>query len=417
MKTSVKTMNPEQLFRRRSKIDPKPQYQRRPVWNDKKKQLLIDTIMREFDIPKIYLNEATRGPFDFEVVDGQQRLRAMWDFHDNKFPLGKASKDLPPPLGDLSGKYHRDLTPDQQDVFQLFPVSITEIRSASPREIRMLFLRLQEGESLNPAEKRNAMPGEMRDFVDDLAENHPVFGKINVKSPRFQHQDFAAHVVLIQLLNGATDVKAKNLQQMYEEKEKFDKTSPDARKISRILNYMDRVLTTKPPEMDIKWGFVDLYWAISTLEDDYDLKGSENEVCTAYIRFEKRRRKYGKNPSVLLEPPVSEQDRDLYNYIEAFKKDGAHKNNLLTRYGVYKNMILEGLPGLVPKDPKRAFSPDQRMAIWRRDSCKCKNCGKSIKFNEMEADHVVPHSRGGKTTVDNGQSLCKPCNGTKGASV
>jgi hypothetical protein len=417
MYATWKSMNPGQLLRWQPKIDPKPQYQRRPVWSDKKKQLLIDTIMRGFDMPKIYLNEIKRGNFVWEVVDGQQRLRAMWEFQENRFPLGKDSKDLPPPLGDLSGKYYQDLTPDQQDVFLLFDVSLTEIRGASPEEIRELFLRLQEGESLNPAEKRNAMPGEMRDFVDDLAEHHPIFGKINVKSPRFQHQDFVAHVVLIELLNGATDVKAKNLQEMYKEKKIFDKTSSDAKKISRILNYMDRVLTTKPPEMDIKWGFVDLYWAISTLDEEYVLRGSENDVCNAYISFEMRRRKYREDSSVLLGHSATEQDRDLYDYIEAFKKDGAHKKSLRERHRVYKNMILEGLPGLVPKDPKRAFSPDQRLAIWRRDSCECKKCGKKIDINEMEADHVIPHSRGGKTTVENGQSLCKPCNAAKGASV
>ena len=72
---------------RRSKIDPKPPYQRGPTWQEPKRQLLIDTILRNYDMPKLYLRRLARGTdFEHEVADGQQRLRAIWDFMDGGFP-------------------------------------------------------------------------------------------------------------------------------------------------------------------------------------------------------------------------------------------------------------------------------------------------------------------------------------------
>src|SRR3989338_3746144 len=77
------------IVRREPKIDPKPEYQRSPVWSRKQKQLLIDTILRDLDIPKFYLRDLTDGQYESEVVDGQQRLRAIWGFRKGEFSLAK----------------------------------------------------------------------------------------------------------------------------------------------------------------------------------------------------------------------------------------------------------------------------------------------------------------------------------------
>ena len=45
----------------------------------------------------------------------------------------------------------------------------------------------------------------------------------------------------------------------------------------------------------------------------------------------------------------------------------------------------------------------------------CPICGKHFEFEEMHADHIVPWSKGGKTTPDNCQMLCRDCNLKKGA--
>lgn len=88
--------NVDQAVRRKARIDPRPTYQRAPVWNTARKQLLIDTILRGYDIPKLYLRKLNgTGTHEHEIVDGQQRLRTLWEFVEDKFELGSESETLP----------------------------------------------------------------------------------------------------------------------------------------------------------------------------------------------------------------------------------------------------------------------------------------------------------------------------------
>src|SRR5689334_334909 len=103
-------MSVDQVHRRQKDINPRPQYQRSPIWNLAKKQLLIDTILRSYDMPKFYLRQLHKEEaFEWEVVDGQQRLRAIWEYLNDGFELSaEYSMDLPE-FGDLSGKKYSDL--------------------------------------------------------------------------------------------------------------------------------------------------------------------------------------------------------------------------------------------------------------------------------------------------------------------
>ena len=58
----------------------------------------------------------------------------------------------------------------------------------------------------------------------------------------------------------------------------------------------------------------------------------------------------------------------------------------------------------------RAFDQDEKITMYNRQEGKCAICGKPFDINDMQADHVVPWSKGGKTTLDNGQMLCVECN-------
>ena len=75
MKTIMKHWDIDKIHRWQSKINPKPQYQRTPVWSLQKKQMLIDSVLRGYDLPKFYLRaDDTTSKYAYEVVDGQQRL-------------------------------------------------------------------------------------------------------------------------------------------------------------------------------------------------------------------------------------------------------------------------------------------------------------------------------------------------------
>ena len=160
-----------------NRIDPTPDYQRPPAWTKKQKQLLVDSILREYDIPKMYWRTVNRPDgIKYEVIDGQQRLRTIWEFRAGEFAL---PKDTDPVGGFVyAGKTYGELDLDVSTIFDAYPVDIVIVDDALQNdqedEVRDMFLRLQNGSTLKAQEKRNAMPGQMRNFIKSLAQ-HPFF--------------------------------------------------------------------------------------------------------------------------------------------------------------------------------------------------------------------------------------------------
>ena len=88
----------------------KAPFQRNPVWTDKQKAFLMDTMLRGYPIPELYIQEyADSGGNDrYTVVDGQQRLRACIEFIDGKFALDPEDS---PDFGDM---FFKDLSDEQK---------------------------------------------------------------------------------------------------------------------------------------------------------------------------------------------------------------------------------------------------------------------------------------------------------------
>ena len=334
------------VVERRARIDQSPVYQRGAVWTLRQQQRLIDSILRGYDIPKLYFSR--RGsvePYEHDVTDGQQRLIAIWRFFADEYPLGPDSEDVPD-FGDLSGAHYSDLPEGAQDRLKLFHLTICEIADATETEIRELFLRLQEGASLNPAEKRNAMLGGMRDFVARLGEEHPVFPLTWISNGRFGWHNLAAHAVRLELAEGPADVKASDLRKMYEDHDQFNQEDPAARRAERVLDYMTRVLHSKPRAMSIKWGFVDLYLAISRLlhRSDVDLDNQEQSFLLMFEAFEKQRLAVEDLADLGANAKENEDYKYLFNYIDSFTKDGAVKKNIERRHQVYLWFLSAEIP-------------------------------------------------------------------------
>ena len=68
-------------------------------------------------------------------------------------------------------------------------------------------------------------------------------------------------------------------------------------------------------------------------------------------------------------------------------------------------------PNAVKQRELEDFTPEQKKQIFERDIYRCVQCGRrQDEGYELHADHRVPKDRGGKATVDNGQTLCSVCN-------
>lgn len=110
-----------------------PYFQRNLVWRDTHRRDFIDTILKGYPFPQIFL---ARGPLDVEnmtasqaVVDGQQRLNAIREFVDGKLAVG--------------GRYFKDLTHDEKESFLKYEVPIIDFDlNADDGRLKEVFHRL-----------------------------------------------------------------------------------------------------------------------------------------------------------------------------------------------------------------------------------------------------------------------------------
>ena len=183
----------------RATINTNPDYQRPAVWSSAQKQLLVDSILRGYDVPKFYLRQVSKKPEKFDVVDGQQRTRAIWEFFDGGYGLPKDADELDG--NPIAGLKYQELPLDIRLKWEIYNLDVVVMAEADEEETREMFLRLQNGTSLKAQEKRNAMPGIMRDFVKTIA-SHPIFSVCNFTNSRYVYDQVAAQMVLLELSGG-----------------------------------------------------------------------------------------------------------------------------------------------------------------------------------------------------------------------
>jgi len=115
-----------------------PDFQRGSVWRDSAKSFLIDSILRGMPVPKILFRtriDRTTMQIVREVVDGQQRLRAIIAFAENKLPLGHRSQEL-------AGLTYADLSDGDQDNFLAYKLTTEQLINATNEDVLEIFSRI-----------------------------------------------------------------------------------------------------------------------------------------------------------------------------------------------------------------------------------------------------------------------------------
>ncbi len=144
-------------------IELNPGYQRRSVWKDnKKKSLLIESLMLRIPIPAFYFYENEDGKY--QVIDGQQRLTTIKEFVDGGFRLSKLEY-----LGtEYNKKKFKDLDTKYVQRIYRTQIAVNILDARSPKNVIYdIFRRVNTGGvNLNPQEMRNAIcKQEVRDFL------------------------------------------------------------------------------------------------------------------------------------------------------------------------------------------------------------------------------------------------------------
>ena len=340
------------------RINLEAEYQRGIVWSKGQRLFLIDSILRGYDLPKIFLRKLPDGsPFLFDVIDGKQRITSIWEFLSDKIRLPRNAEF--PGIPDVRGKTWSELPPAAQDIVQFARITVSELETENDEEIRDLFLRLQKGEPLNPAERRNAIPGSVRDFVADTLSRHEVWDETRIKPDRGAREEISAIVLALIIENGPTGLKSADLEELYETGE-VEPTDDIATSAISLLDTLYAIARTETGALRTRWGIVDLSLSIMRMEQE-GIEVLPSSVMAFFQDFEVERRQAtteladlrstvvdlsaADSPSDLrLELPAI--NVDMLTYVNAFSRDGATRGNVQARAEVMISRLREYLQGI-----------------------------------------------------------------------
>jgi hypothetical protein len=407
-----------------------PEYQRGAVWTASQKKKLVDSVLRGYPIPLIYLHHITQAAGGlvsqrFEIIDGQQRINALADFADGAFKLFDPVKDeaearfpefikrQPCPW---AGKNFQDLEKAHRDQFVETGLRIVKIETDNPNEARDLFVRLQAGMPLNSQEKRDAWPGQFTDFVlrlggkSGLAKypGHDFFNDL-MKAKRVQDRgkfrQLAAQLAILFFTHretgGFRDINAPAIDDYYYEHLDFDASADDARRLGEVLDKLVYLLNDQKRPKIIGHEAIHLVLLIDSLLDDYSRSWEQN-FASAFDWF---RAELKASLQTRYDSPPSEF---WINYGVGTRVNSDRADVIQRRHEFFVESMQSKL-NLQLLDPRRGYGSLERELTYYQERKKCFVCGADVPWNEAEIHHVTRHSRGGPTSPDNGALVHSHC--------
>jgi hypothetical protein len=221
----------------------KAPFQRNPVWTDRQKSSLIDTILLEYPIPELYMQEITdaNGEQKHVLVDGQQRIRAVLSYIANELELDEESPHW-------AGLSFDDLTPDDRKKIFEYNFVVRLLPEMPDEELRAIFQRINRNTvTLNSQELRHATYwGPFIKLMEELADlefwaSSSLFSANDRR--RMLDVEFVSELA-VAYLNGLQN-KKKNLEEFYQQYEtKFDQSEKVRTTFVQILGEAERLLPT-----------------------------------------------------------------------------------------------------------------------------------------------------------------------------
>jgi hypothetical protein len=414
-----------------------PEYQRGEVWTPAQKKRLIDSVLRGYPIPLIYLHHIKtevggHKREDFEIIDGQQRINSLSDFKDGAFKIFHPVKDAeeaqfpsfiqaqPCPWG---GKTFDELTPELQKQFLNTKLSVVMIATTVDNEARDLFIRLQAGMPLNSQEKRDAWPGNFTEFVLKIGgkpqvakypghDFFPVVMKAKAQR-RGEARQLAAQMIMLYLSHRESggeklcDINRDAIDTFYYKNLDFDLQSDEARRFRDTLDTLKQLLSDGKRPKVIGHEAIHLVLLMDSLLDDYT-RSWTSTFATAFDAFRKE--------LVLGKKSRYESPTEYWTkYGQLTRANTDRADTIQRRHQFFMEKMYELLKPQL-KDPTRIFGALERELIYYRDKKKCQVCEADVTWSDHEIHHVEQHSQGGPTTFPNGALVHKHCH-PKGAKA
>jgi len=226
------------------RIDLDADYQREKIWSRKEQELLLDSILTDIDIPKLYLVEAPDSKqFNFECIDGKQRMATLLSFYKpnpNEEPLRvKVAGD------NYTYKELRKQHPTIAKKIDDYELSFSIYKTIDDDLVREIFRRLQLGVRLNSGELLKSRTGAIRDFIYKEVGNDGLFFRNTKLSEKRFSRPFTLAQICINSFNRVKTgefVRARllDIEEFFEEYSDLKKNDDNLTRIKEVLKVMDK---------------------------------------------------------------------------------------------------------------------------------------------------------------------------------
>jgi hypothetical protein len=331
------------------RLDIRPKYQREFVYREQQREAVVDTIRRNFPLNVMYW--VVNGDNQYEVLDGQQRTISFCQYVKGDFSV----------LVDDRPMAFHNLTNAEQERILDYPLMVYFCEGDEKEKLDWFKIVNIAGERLLPQELRNAV------YTGPwLSHAKVIFSKTGCPAYMVGSKYVSGSPIRQQFLETALTWLSKGEIQEYMSRHQHD---PNANELwtyfQAVIAWVEATFTTYRSEMKgQKWG--ELY---NQFKDTlYDTAKLESEI-----------------KALLMDDDVTKR-AGIYPYV-------------LTREEKHLNL--------------RSFTPADKRAAYERQGGVCPRCGKQFEISEMQADHITPWSKGGKTLSANCQMLCADDNRRK----
>lgn len=230
-----------------------PDYQRNHRWSVEESSRLMESLILNIPIPTVYLSqdvdvdeEVEDDVSRYSVIDGQQRLTAIYEFMTNEFALeGLEVLEL------LNGSFYKDLPPFLVRRLEERTIKCLRIDSTADPQVKFdIFERLNSGAiQLESQELRNAIyRGRFNDMIKDLAKNKIFMTLLNIDMKNPEEDNKVKKMLDVEYVlrffsymdNGGESMKKSFKQFMSEQMDKFN--TYDEETLKNMRKHFEKVL-------------------------------------------------------------------------------------------------------------------------------------------------------------------------------
>ena len=409
------------------------EYQRGLRWTDIQKKMFIDSILRNYSIPAFYLHKkqttaAGNTNTFYYIVDGQQRIDAIHSYSEGALSLLDPSQDsgfrfpnfVKSDSCPWAGKRFCELPDCTKNELMTHNIVVYEITTNNENEIRDLFIRLQGGTPLTPQDKRDSWPGNFTEFVlrmggktgVDKWYGDSLFKEVAKSSNESRRRQLVAQTFMlfwaVRKEAKFCDIKSTNIDEFYHLQVGFDDTESEARKFKKICEKLCGALSGKPRV--VGHYIIHLVLLADSLMSEYADGTWEPQLADKLHEFDERRREAADADKKQRTTKYGKYHTE-YGQLTQTRSDNA--TTIRRRHAFFSEEMLKLLE---PRrlDPRRSFSELERKTVFFRDLELCQWCRMNgethkVSWEDCEVHHVLPHTEGGVTSIDNAVLVHRQC--------